>query len=99
MKHLPLGSPDRAHSRHIAIELGTAADLQVMHARARDGLEHVRRALRRDGLHLRSALDEQEPRKAKRVHAERLAGHRERVRLAPPRENIQMSERQQHVVR
>ena len=76
------------NSRQIAIEFRTAADLQLMHARARDGLKHVRRALRHDSLHLRCALDEQEPRKAKRVHAERLAGHHERMRLAPPREDI-----------
>ena len=87
------------NSRHVAVELGAAANLQLVHARARDGLEHVRRALRRDGAQLRLALDKQEPRKAERVHAQRLAGHREPVRLAPPREDVHMPERQHHVVR
>ena len=86
--------------RHITIEFWAGGtDLQIVRARARDGLEDIRRAFRQDGLQLRGALDEEEPRKAERVHAQRLAGHREPVRLAAPREHVQVSERQHHVVR
>lgn len=69
-----------------------------MHALPRNGPKHVRRALHPDRLQLRLALDEKVTGKAERVHAQRLAGLRERVRLASSREDVQVSECQDNVV-
>ena len=82
-----------SRSRHVGI-----VDLQIMHALPRNGPKHVRRALHPDRLQLRLALDEKVTGKAERVHAQRLAGLRERVRLASSREDVQVSERQYDVV-
>ncbi len=84
---------------HVAIELRPASDLHLMHALARDAPEHVGGALGHDGVELRGTLDEEEARKAERVDAEALARRGEHVRVVPPREDVHVPEREQHVVR
>ena len=70
-----------------------------MHALACDALEHVGGTLGDDGLELSGTLDEQETRKPERVDAQGFVRGRELVRLAPSREDVHVSEREQHVVR
>ena len=69
-----------------------------MHALAPDAPKHITGSLGPDGLELISTLDEQEPRKAERIDAERLARRGQHVRLAQPREDVHVSEREHDVV-
>lgn len=70
-----------------------------MHALACDALEHVCGTLSDDGLELSGTLDEQETRKAECVDAQAFVRGGELVRLSPSREDVHVSEREQHVVR
>ena len=83
----------------IAIELRTTADLQLVHALARDGPEHVGGSLGDERVELRGALDDQEAGETERVNAQRLVRDGERVLLTPPREDVHVRQRQHDVVR